>query len=88
MRLMSYWMDIVHRNNEWLIDADYVSRIDDDTLIDPLLANHVSTAATLHHKFGGSTGEMSPANIPGFRQPRRRQLVRQESGTPGTLVSH
>ena len=47
MRIMMMHMDMVHRNNNWVICADYGSREVGDLWYDPLIRNHNAYAATL-----------------------------------------
>ena len=41
MRFMCWDMDIEHRNDHWLTDADYFSRLGADLCFDPLLKNYI-----------------------------------------------
>ena len=63
---MMLYVDIVHRNNEWLIDADYFSRCRANLWFDPLLVEYDAYAATLRKLHAPPIGPLQPENMPGY----------------------
>ncbi len=47
MRLMLWKMTIIHRNNDWLVDADYWLQSGKNLCFDPLLHEHTKQTADL-----------------------------------------
>ena len=70
MRLMLQMCNIVHRNNKWLGDADYWSRLGTDANYDPLVTEYLQYTAVMRHQFPVDVGDLKPENMPGYRQPR------------------
>ena len=71
MRLMCWDMEIVHRTQDHLVDADYWSRLGADLCYDPLMRKYL----TLMHGFSKQNPSptrlpMFPQNMPYFRGPR------------------
>jgi hypothetical protein len=71
MRFMCWDMDIEHRNDVHLTDADYWSRLGVDICYDPLLKDYIERANFLRKKFPAPTElPMLPENQPYYRPPR------------------
>jgi hypothetical protein len=71
MRLMGRDIDIVHRTNDYLADADYWSRLDADLCSDPSFQCYLPLIAELHKKHPPPTKlPMRTAIIPYYRGPR------------------
>ena len=47
MRLMGWDVDIVHRTNDYLVDADYWLRLDSDLCYDPLFKKYLRLVAEM-----------------------------------------
>ncbi len=70
MRFMCWDMDIEHRNDIHLTDADYWSRLGADICYDPLLKDYIERADFLRKKFPAPTQfPMLPENQPYYRPP-------------------
>lgn len=70
MRFMIWSLDIVHRANPHLIDADYFSRLGADLCFDPLYTDYLNFTTELRKCFPPVEGEIKPENMPGYRGPR------------------
>jgi hypothetical protein len=71
MRLMCWDVDIVHRNNIHLTDADYWSHLGADICYDPLFKSYLDFDRGLRQKFPVPTKlPMLPVNMPYYRGPR------------------
>ena len=71
MRLMCWDLDVIHRTNDHLVDADYWSRLGEDMCFDPLLRDYIQRAIAIR-KDNEPTEQlpMLPENMPGFRGRR------------------
>jgi hypothetical protein len=58
MQLMCWDMDIVHRNNIYMTNADYWSRLGEDTCQDPLFKSYLDFDRGLRETF------LAPVNLP------------------------
>ncbi len=58
MRYMCWDMDIEYRNNNWLTNADYFSRLGADLCYDPLLCEYIKQVHALQQK------HPSPSELP------------------------
>jgi hypothetical protein len=71
MRLMCWDVDIVHRPDSELVDADYWSRLGIDLDFDPLLRGYLAYALACHRSNPPPTDlPMRPENMPYYRGPR------------------
>ncbi len=71
MRFMCWDMDIEHRNNFHLVDANYWSRLGADLCFDPLLKDYIQRADFLRKKHPLPTElPMLPENQPYYWPPR------------------
>ena len=60
-----------HRGNEYLIDADYFSRLGKDLCFDPLLLEYVHQVIGLRKKYPAPERlPMQPQHMPHYRGPR------------------
>ena len=86
MRLMSWDIDIVHRNDIHLTDADYWSRLGADICFDPLFKSYLDFDRGLRQRFTAPTSlPMKPENMPYYRGPRvTMQTDSAESDHPAT----
>lgn len=70
MRLMCWDMVIVHRNDHYLTDADYWSRVEADLCYDPLLKDYIEQVNALRRQHTPPTDlPMRPENMPYYRGP-------------------
>jgi hypothetical protein len=68
MRFMCWDMDIEHRNDTFLGDADYWSRLGEDLCFDPLLKTYIEQVNSFRQRSPSPTAlPPSPANMPYFR---------------------
>ncbi len=71
MRLMCFDVDIVHRPDSKLIDANYWSRLGTDIIFDPLFCKYLQLT---HHlclsKPAPTDLPMRPENMPYYRRPQ------------------
>lgn len=89
MQLMGWDMDIVHRRDGHLIDADYWSRIDADLCYDPLLRRYLQSSAALARKHPApSSLPIEPQHMPYFRGPRIRSDNSNETPETSSAVEH
>ncbi len=71
MHFMCWDMEIEHRNDDWLTDADYFSRLGANLCYDPLLYDYIEQVNALRQKNPSpSKLPMEPENMPYFRGPR------------------
>ncbi len=68
---MCWDVDIVHRNDIHLTDADYWSRLGADICFDPLFKSYLNFDQGLHEGFPAPTSlPMKPENMPYYQGPR------------------
>ncbi len=73
MRMMGWDVDIVHRANDFLVDADYWSRLDADLCYDPSFKDYLHIVSALWSAHPApSTLPMRPEHMPYYRGPRIR----------------
>ena len=71
MRFMCWDMVIEHRNDHWLTDADYFSRLGADLCYDPLFKEYIQQVHALHRRSPAPTEmPIAPDHQPYFRGPR------------------
>ena len=71
MRLMCWDVDIVHRPDYELIDADYWSRLGVDLFFDPLFRKYLELGSTMRKSKPAPVDlPMRPENMPYYRGPR------------------
>jgi hypothetical protein len=71
MRLMCWDVDIVHRNDAHLTDADYWSRLGADICFDPLFKSYLDFDRSIRERCPASISlPMKPENMPYYRGPR------------------
>jgi hypothetical protein len=71
MRLMGWDIDIVHRTNDYLVDADYWSCLDADLCYDPSFCQYLHLVADLRRTHPSPHGlPMREENIPYYHGPR------------------
>ncbi len=71
MRLMGWDVDIVHRNDHYITNADYWLRLGADLCFDPLFKIYLDLTRTLRNKNPPpSSFPMKPENMPYYRGPR------------------
>jgi hypothetical protein len=71
MRLMCWDVDIVHRNNSYIMDADYWSRLGADLCFNPLFKTYLDLNWSLRLESPApSSFPMKPKNMPYYRRPR------------------
>jgi hypothetical protein len=71
MRLMGWDVDIFHRTNDYLIDADYWSRLDSDLCYDPSFRIYLHLISDLHKDNPPPTSlPMKAEHMPYYRGPR------------------
>jgi hypothetical protein len=70
MRMMGWDVDIVHRANDFLVDADYWSRLEADLCYDPSFKEYLHIVLALRSTHPSpSTLPMQPENMPYYRGP-------------------
>jgi hypothetical protein len=71
MRLMGRDVDIIHRKDHYLANADYLSRLGADLCFDPLFKTYLDLTRALRHENPPPTSfPMKPENMPYYRGPR------------------
>jgi hypothetical protein len=86
MRLMCWDVDIVHRPDTELVDADYWSRLGVDIEFDPLFTEYLEFTRQICHSNPAPTDlPMRPENMPYYRGPRYQQPIQPESTNADTL---
>ncbi len=79
MRFMCWDMDIEHRNDHWLTDADYFSCLGADLCFDPLLKNYIQRTNFLLCRNPLVTSlPMGPENMPYFCGPCLPHILSME----------
>ena len=83
MCLMCWDVDIVHRNNIHLTDANYWSRLGADICFDPLFKSYLDFDCRLREQFPAPTSlPMKPKNMPYYRGPR----VTTTADSPNSVI--
>jgi hypothetical protein len=86
MRLMCWDVDIVHRPDTELVDADYWSRLGVDIDFDPLFKEYLGFTRQIRHSNPAPTDlPMRPENMPYYRGPRYQHPIQPESTNADTL---
>ncbi len=71
MCLMGWDVDLVHRNDHYITNADYWSRLGTDLCFDPLFKTYLDLTRTLRNNNPPpSSFPMKPENMPYYRGPR------------------
>jgi hypothetical protein len=71
MRLMGWDVDIVHRCNDYLVDADYWSRLDANLCYDPSFRQYLHIVSDLRRTHPPPVElPMKPVHMPYYRGPR------------------
>ncbi len=79
MRFMCWDMDIEHRNDHWLTDADYFSCLGANLCFDPLLKDYIQRTDFLRRRNPPVTSlPMGPENMPYFRGPHLANILAAE----------
>jgi hypothetical protein len=84
LELTGYWFTIANRPGRMLEDANYFSRLGEDTHIDPLLRDYLSFARQLYIKNPPGQGEITADNLPGAR--RKKPTIEAEHITTINLA--
>jgi hypothetical protein len=75
MRLMCWDVDIIHRTNNFLVDADYWSRLNADLCYNPTFCKYLQFVSSFRTTHPPPTAlPMKPENMPYYRGPRVRHL--------------
>ena len=83
MRLMGWDVDIVHRTNDYLVDADYWSRLDSDLCYDPSFKKYLQLVAELRKTHPAPCElPMKEEHMPYYRGPR----IPADHCPPGTSM--
>ena len=83
---MCWDVDIVHRPDTDLIDADYWSRLGVDIDFDPLFRDYLKYTRQLCHLNPAPTDlPMRPKNMPYYRGPRFQRTNPSESADAETM---
>ncbi len=86
MRLMGWDVDIVHRNDHYITDADYWSRLGADLCFDPLFKTYLDITRTLRTENPPPTSfPMKPENMPYYRGPR---VIQQNDANNSSDADH
>ena len=86
MRLMCWDVDIVHRPDTELVDADYWSRLGVDIKFNPLFREYLEYTRQIRHSNPAPTDlPMSPENMPYYRGPRFQRTTSTGSDNADTL---
>ena len=72
LELSGYFFTIVHRPGKMMEDANYLSRLNADSTIDPLLKDYITKAATLHKDSEPPSGEINKDNTPGRKKKKQK----------------
>ena len=76
MRFMCWDMDIEHRNDIHLTNADYFSRLGSDLCYDPLLRDYIERVDAIKRAHPSESAlPMEPQNMPYYRGPRLPKIV-------------
>ena len=79
MRLMCWDVDIVHRPDQELVDADYWSRLGTNIKFDPLFQDYLQYVKGLRKSHSAPTDlPMHPENMPYYRGPRVQSVTTTE----------
>ena len=90
MRFMCWDMDIEHRNDHWLTDANYLSCLGADLSFDPLLKDYIQRTDFLRRRNPlVASLPMEPKNMPYFLGPRLPHILsmKPDASSPPTATS-
>ena len=79
MRIMMMYVDIIHRNEDFVGAADYGSHKAGNLWYDPLIASHKAFAATLQKNYATPVGPILLRYLPGYRKPRIQSNASRQS---------
>jgi hypothetical protein len=82
MELLSYWFTITVRPGRMLEDANFFSRLGEDTHIDPLLKDYLSFGRQLYVDNPVDKGDVTEKNLPGRRRSKKSKI---EETSPATI---
>ena len=77
MRVMNYFVDVVHRNAHFMTPADYLSRYVGDLWWDPLISEYNAYAETLCKKHPALNGPFTSDMMLGHRRGRGWSNVKE-----------
>ena len=84
---MCWDMDIIHRNDHFLGDADYFSRLGADLCYNPLLHDYIQQIHAFKQRSPSPTVmPMNPENMPYYRGPRLPRPSGANPSTPSVTV--
>jgi hypothetical protein len=80
LELIGYYFTICHRPGRMMEDANYLSRLNQDTSIDPLLKDYLSFARQVYSDNVPANGNLNHENMPG-RRKRKLNPVNDNTST-------
>jgi hypothetical protein len=88
MRLMCWDVDIVHRSNDFLVDADYWSRLNKDLCYDPTFQEYLQFVSSFRTAHPPPTAlPIQPENMPYYRGPRVRHQEESDDTNVDTAAA-
>jgi hypothetical protein len=79
MRLMCWDVDVIHRPDHQLVDADYWSRLGTDIEFDPLFRDYLLYVRDIRKSHPSPTDlPMRPENMPYYRGPRVHRVTKDD----------
>jgi hypothetical protein len=79
LELIGYYFTICHRPGRMMEDANFLSRLNQDTSIDPLLQDYLSFSRQIYSENKPSSEELSYDNMPGRRKKRTFEPSQHQS---------
>ena len=87
MKLMNYFVDVVHRNACFMTPADYLTRHGGNLWWDPLISEHNAYADMLRKKHPAPNDPFTPDMMPGHRHGRGRSNMKEQRGVQQRAVT-
>eukprot|EP00957_Ditylum_brightwellii_P208384 15357126-Ditylum_brightwellii.AAC.1 len=77
--LLNMFFTLVHRPGTMLEDANFFSRLGEDTHIDPLLKDYMQFTCQMHVQHLPDKGKITPDNLPGCRKKQKPNSVTEST---------
>lgn len=81
LELIGYYFTICHRPGRMMEDANYLSRLNEDTSIDPLLRDYLAFARQMYTQHKPADDDITTDNLPGRRKKRSTVSSQDDTST-------
>jgi hypothetical protein len=87
LEMAGYWFTIENRPGRMMEDANYFSRLGQDTHVDPLLNDYLSFARQLYEHNMPTQDPLGPNNMPGMRMKRQKTTDSELNAATSTILN-